>query len=213
MKIVLYGASGMIGQRILREAVRRGHSVAAVTRDPASIADRGPQVHPVQGNILDAASVAATVAGHDAVVSAFAPRGDQGLDSLSTAVRSLLCGQVAARVPRLVFVGGAGSLEVAPGVELVTVPQFPEAWRGIALAHGEALRVLRTEGGDLDWAYFSPPALIEPGERTGVFRLGSDQLVSDAAGTSRISAEDYAVALVDELEKPAHHRQRFTIGY
>jgi putative NADH-flavin reductase len=116
-----------------------------------------------------------------------------------------------AGVRRFLMVGGAGSLEVAPGLQLVDAPDFPAAWKGIALAHRDALNVLK--GSDLDWTSLSPAALIEPGVRTGKFRLGTDQLVMDDKGESKISAEDFAVAAVDELEKNAHVRQRFTLGY
>jgi putative NADH-flavin reductase len=112
-----------------------------------------------------------------------------------------------------VVVGRAGSLEVAPGVQVVDTPQFPAAWKGVAPAHRDALGVYRKEAGGLEWTYFSPPALIESGERTGKFRTGTDQLLADDKGQSRISAEDYAIVLVDELENPKHVRARFTAAY
>jgi putative NADH-flavin reductase len=108
-------------------------------------------------------------------------------------------------------VGGAGSLEVAPGVQLVDTPNFPQEWKGIALAHRDVLPILKAS--DLEWTYLSPAALIQPGERTGKFRLGGTQMVTDEKGESRISAEDFAVALVSELETPKHVRQQFTLGY
>lgn len=211
MKILLVGGSGMIGQRVLAEAARRGHVVTTVTRDPAKVPAQAG-VTAAKGDALDPDSLAALAKGHDAVVSAFSP----GLDAPSKVVdaaRAQIAGLKAAGVKRLVVVGGAGSLEVAPGVQLVDAPQFPAAWKPIALAHADALAVYRKEAGDLEWTYFSPPALIEPGERTGTFRLGTDQLVADDKGNSRISAEDYAVALLDELETPRHVRARFTAAY
>jgi putative NADH-flavin reductase len=208
MKIALFGATGMIGQRILREALQRGHEVTAVARDPSKLAVQDPRVHPVKANLLDPKSVANVVAGHDAVVSAFSPRGDQGFSSLTTAARSLIAGLKQAGVRRLIVVGGAGSLEVAPGVQLVNTPDFPAEWKPYAIAHADALNVFRAEGTGLDWTFFSPAALIEPGQRTGKFRL-----VVDAKSESRISAEDYAVALLDELEHPKHVGRRFTVGY
>ena len=117
-----------------------------------------------------------------------------------------------AGVPRLLVVGGAGSLEVAPGVALVDTPQFPAAYKAEALAGRAFLDTLRGEKA-LDWTFISPSALFEPGERTGSFRLGGDALLSDAAGQSRITMEDFAIALADEIETPAHPRQRFTVGY
>jgi len=211
VKILLVGGSGTIGQRILAEAVKRGHTVTSVTRDPSKVPAQAG-VTAAKGDALDAKSLAELARGHDAVVSAYSP----GVDTPSKVVdaaRAQIAALPKAGVKRLVVVGGAGSLEVAPGVQLVDAPQFPAAWKGIALAHGDALAVYRKEAGDLEWTYFSPPALIEPGERTGKFRLGTDQLVADDKGQSRISAEDYAVALVDELETPKHVRARFTAAY
>lgn len=209
MKVVLYGASGMIGSRILAELVRRGHSVTAVVRHPENLgAAKG--VKPVQGDITDKASVAALAAGSDAAISAYSPPPtDPGM--IVGATHSLLAGLATAGVRRLIVVGGAGSLEVSPGLQVVDAPEFPDTWRAIALSHRDVLPVLREA--DLDWTYFSPAALIEPGQRTGKFRLGGTRLISNDRGESRISAEDYAVALVDELENPQHVRRQFTIGY
>ena len=213
MKIALFGATGTIGQRILQEALRRGHDVTAVARDPSRLAgSQSPRLNAVAGDILDMHAVAATAAGHDAVLSAYGPR-EEAPQTVVDATRSLIGGLTRAGVKRLVVVGGAGSLEVAPGVLLIDAPQFPAAWKGIAVAHADALKVLQTEAGGLDWTYVSPPALIEPGERTGKFRLGDDQLLTDAQGDSRISAEDYAIALLDEVEKPQHVQRRFTVAY
>jgi hypothetical protein len=130
---------------------------------------------------------------------------------IGDAVRALITGLGEASVKRLIVVGGAGSLEVAPGVQLVDTPSFPPGWMAIALAHRDVLPILKES--DLDWTCFSPAALIEPGQRTGRFRLGGTRLVADDHGESRISVEDYAVALVDELENPRHVRQQFTAGY
>jgi len=212
MNLALFGATGMIGQRILQEALQRGHTVTAVVRDPARLAEMHPNLHVVTGDILDPQSVASAVAGQDAVISAYGP-GHGDAATLPAVAHSLIAGLTAAGVVRLIVVGGAGSLEVAPGVTLVETPEFPAAWKGLALAHGEMLKVFQAEGGALEWTYFSPAAFIQPGERTGTFRLGGDQLVTDANGESKISAEDYAIALIDELEKPAHVRQRFTAAY
>jgi uncharacterized protein len=208
MKVTLFGASGMIGSRILQELVRRGHTVTAVARNPEKIAATGGTA--VQGDITDEASVAAAAKGADSVVSAYAaPFENPGL--VVTATKALLSGLKQAGVKRLIVVGGAGSLEVAPGLQLVDTPDFPEAWKGVALAHRDVLPVLRAS--DTEWSYLSPAAFIQPGERTGKARLGGRQLVTDANGESRISAEDYAVVLVDELERPQHVRQQFTAAY
>jgi len=211
MKIALFGATGMIGSRVLTEAVSRGHEVTAVARDISKITDAG--VKPVAGNILDVRSVASIVAGQEAVVSAFSPMGNQNNQSLLDATRALIAGMKQKDICRLIMVGGAGGLEIAPGKMLIDSPNFPAGWKGVAQAHIDALNILKTEAGDLEWTSFSPAAMIQPGTRTGKFRLGGDQLLSDDKGDSRISVEDYAIALVDELEKPKHLRQRFTIAY
>jgi putative NADH-flavin reductase len=212
MKIAIFGATGMIGERIVNEALTRGHEVTAVVRDPARVKQHHQNLQVLTGNILDTASVASAVAGHDAVVSAYGP-GSGDPNQLIQAAHALIQGLQQAGVKRIAIVGGAGSLEVAPGVQLVDTAEFPQAWLGVALAHREVLNIFRKDGGRLDWTYISPAALIAPGERTGQFRIGGDTLLTDAAGQSRISAEDYAVAVLDELEKPAHIRQRITVAY
>lgn len=208
MKVVLYGASGMIGSRVLHELVSRGHQVTAVVRNPAKVSE--PNVKVLKGDVLDRKSVAETAKGMGAAICAYSPPfTDTG--KLMEAAKTVVAGLKDANVRRFLMVSGAGSLEVAPGVQLVNSPGFPEAWKPIALAHGAAIDVLKNS--DLDWTAFSPAAIIEPGKRTGKFRLGTDTLVTDAKGESKISVEDYAIALVDELENPRHIRQRFTIGY
>ncbi len=208
MKIALFG-TGMIGSRIAREAQSRGHQVTVVARTPGKL-PKDLAVHEVQGDARDVDSIVRAVRGHDAVISAVgAGTGDQS--GLLEASKALLKGVKQAGVPRLLVVGGAGSLEVKPGLQLVDLPEFPAAYKAPALAHREVLGLVRQA--DLDWTYLSPAALITPGERTAKFRLGGDQLVADAKGESRISAEDYAVAMLDELEQPRHIRQRFTLGY
>ena len=208
MKVVLFGASGMIGSRVLQELVDRGHDVTAVVRNPEKITAAG--VRALEGDVMDESTVASTIKAADAVISAYAP--PQGHEeAIVKATRSLVAGMKQAGVKRLIFVGGAGSLEVAPGVQLVDTPNFPEAFKAIALAHRDVLPVLNES--TLDWSYLSPAAFIQPGERTGKFRLGGTRLLTDDKGESRISAEDYAIALVDELENPTHVRQQFTVAY
>jgi len=209
MKLAVYGAGGTIGRRITQEALRRGHQITAVVRNPAWFEAGSPGVKVVQGDVLDPAGVAEAVAGHDAVISAVGP-GQGRPEMLVDAARSLIQGVKQAGVRRLVVVGGAGSLEVVPGVQLVDAPDFPAAWRAPALAHRDALAVYRTS--DLDWTYFSPAAIIEPGGRSGRYQTGADRLLVDAKGESRISAEDFAVALLDELERPKHIRERITVA-
>lgn len=210
LKIALFGATGMVGSRIAAEAARRGHEVSALVRQPERVA-AAPNVHAAHADLLDAASVAAAVRGHDVVASAYAPPKEQ-LGDLLIASRALVDGVRAAGLKRLVVVGGAGSLEVAPGKHLVDTEGFPDAYKAIALAHREAFDYYRTVS-DIDWTFFAPAAIIAPGERTGTFRTGSDTLIADAKGESRISAEDYAIAFVDELEQGRFIRQIATVAY
>ena len=210
MKIALIGASGTVGQRILQEALTRGHQVAAIVRDPARITQKDEKLCVVTGDLQNGESISKAVAGYDVVISAYGP--SHGAENTMMAMAQKLIDAVKqAGVQRLLIVGGAGSLEVAPGLQLVNSPNFLEAWKPVALAHGEALEVYRKA--DLDWTYFSPAAMFQPGERTGAFRIGTDQLVVDEKGESRISTEDYAVAMLDEVEKPRFIRKRFTIAY
>ena len=209
MKVVLFGASGMIGSRVLNELVRRGHTVTAVVRHPEKVQPANG-VKVVQGDITSHADVAEAAQGADAAISAYSPPRTNP-ETIVDATRSLLSGLADVGVTRVIVVGGAGSLEVAPGVQLVDTPSFPPVWMAIALAHRDVLPVLKES--DLDWTCFSPAALIEPGERTGKFRLGGTRLLANDRGESAISAEDYAVALVDELENPRHIRQQFTAAY
>jgi uncharacterized protein len=211
MKIALIGATGMIGKRILEEALARGHEVTAIVRDPSRTVDGSDKANAVVGNIFDVESIVHAIAGHDVVISAFGPKRDEE-ETLVDATRSLISAVKRAGVPRLLAVGGAGSLEVAPGVQLVDTPEFPDFIKPIALAHRDALEIYRQET-ELNWTNVSPAALIEPGERTGTYRTGIDQLVVNEKGESRISAEDYAVAMLDEVENPRFSRMRFTVAY
>jgi putative NADH-flavin reductase len=214
MKIALFGANGTIGHRILQEALNRGHEVTAVLRDSSRFDRESENLRAVEGDVTNAASVAEAVKEHDAVISAIGPKLPDGDPQvLVAAAHALLDGTAQANVKRLIVVGGAGSLEVAPGVRLVDAPAFPAAWKGVALAHSDALDVYRNSQADVDWTYVSPPALIEPGERKGSYRVGGDQLLADEKGESRISTEDYAAALLDEVERPRHLRRRFTVAY
>ncbi len=199
MKIAVYGGTGMIGSRVVTEARNRGHEVTALSRsgaDGTQVADAG-----------DAASVRAVAAGHDVVVSALGPSRANGADPAAFLdVIHTLIGSVADA--RLIVVGGAGSLFAAPGVRLFDLAEFPAEYKPEALVQGEALEVLRTSPDGLDWTYLSPAPVIAPGERTGAYQVGTDS----PAGND-ISAEDYAVALVDEIETPTHRRTRFTVAH
>ncbi|WP_110889014.1 NAD(P)-dependent oxidoreductase [Deinococcus yavapaiensis] len=215
MNIVLFGGTGNIGQRIALEAANRGHNVVAVVRDPARSQVPDSRVRLVRGDATDAASVASVARGADAVVSAISPRpGTTGsAPSLVDAARGLIAGLKQAGVKRLLVVGGAGSLEVAPGVMLMDAPGFPEAYRGEAVEGRDALAVYRAEADELDWTYLSPAAEIQAGERTQRYRTTLDQFLTDEQGRSHISYEDYAVALVDELERSQHVGRRFGVAY
>jgi uncharacterized protein len=216
MNIVLFGATGNVGQRIVAEALRRGHSVTGVVRDPDTVQSPDRRVPLVKGDATDSESVARVAQRADAVVSAISPRpNSRGLPapSLSKAAQALLEGTRKAGAKRLVVVGGAGSLEVAPGVRLLDAPGFPEAYKAEAQEGVDSLDVLRNEGKGIDWTFLSPAAEIHPGERTGKYRTTGDEFLTDESGRSSISFEDYAVALVDELENPRHVGRRFGVAY
>jgi uncharacterized protein len=212
MTIALVGASGYVGSAVLREALWRGHHVTAVVRDTAKLVPE-PGLTAITADALDTAGMADVLAGHTAVISAFSGH-SQALvrEYYVRGVRSIIAAAKQGKVPRLLIVGGAGSLDVAPGLQLVDTPHFPAQWKQTAEGARDALRLLREEQ-ELDWTMLSPAALLERGIRTGTFRLGTDQLLIDAAGESYISLEDYAVAMIDELERPTHSRRRFTVGY
>lgn len=215
-KIVIFGASGMIGQRAAQEALSRGHEVTAAVRNPAKVTEQHPNLTVQAADVNDPAAVEKIIAGADAVISTVSPRTpgvdpkDQvaaNIDSLLTALRSLGDG-----APYLVVVGGAGSLLIGSGERLVDQPFFPDIYKPEALAHAAGLETLRGVS-DVTWTYVSPAGVIQPGERTGTFRLGDDYLVADAEGNSNISAEDYAIVLIDEVEKREHAGRRFTAAY
>jgi putative NADH-flavin reductase len=202
MKVAVIGASGRGGSRIVAELARRGHQITAIARNPEKI-EASPNVTVRRGD-LNEVGFPGLLAGHDAVVSAVRFAGSDP-DALIRAVRT-------SGVARYAVMGGAGSLEVAPGVKLLDTPQFPDAAKAEATAGVAFLDKLKAAK-DLDWVFLSPAALIAFGERTGKFRLGKDQLLTDADGKSTISFEDYAVALVDELEQHNHSRERFHVAY
>ena len=207
MKIAIIGATGFVGSGILSEALERGHDVTAIERNPGKLAAR-PKLTPVKGDATDPDELAALIAGHDLVISAFNP----GKDESGTGTRSIIAAVKQSGVDRLLAVGGAGTLEVAPGQRLVDQPGFPAEWKDGALKTAAFLDQLRGEA-DVDWVFVSPAAMIAPGERTGTYRVGGDQLMTGEDGQSRISIEDYAVAMLDEAEQPRHSRARFSVAY
>jgi putative NADH-flavin reductase len=212
MRVAIIGATGFVGSALLKEAVTRGHEVAALVSNPDKVS-ASSKIVALQADVLAEASLAEKLRGYDAVISAFS--GHAQADVLGyyvKGIQSTISATKKARVPRLLVVGGAGSLGVAPGVQLIDTPQFPAQWKATAEGARQALNLLRKEQ-ELNWTVLAPSAHLEPGERTGKFRIGKDKLLIDEAGESHISLEDYAVAMIDELEKPAHARTRFTVGY
>ena len=216
MKIVVFGATGNVGREVVREALERGHEVVGVVRDPSSVQAPDARVTLVKGDATSAESVAQAVRGADAVVSAISPRPNaRGLAApkLVDNARAIIGGLKQAGVKRVLYVGGAGSLEVAPGQALLDQPGFPDAYRAEAEEGRDALNVWRSEADGLDWTYLSPAAEIAPGERKGSYRTTGDAFLADAEGRSFITFADYAVAVVDELENPRHVGQRFGVAY
>jgi Putative NADH-flavin reductase len=203
MKVALIGASGNVGSRLLNELLSRGHEVTAVVRDPEKMPVR-EGVIVKRGDVNDGAAFSPLITGTDAVISATRFQTTDPHKFIE-AVRH-------AAVPRLLVVGGAGSLETAPGIRLVDTPDFPAAYKPEALAGSAFLDALRAEL-NLDWTFLSPSAMFAPGERTAKFRIGGDELLVDNKGNSHVSMEDFAIAMADELENPKHSRQRFTVGY
>lgn len=206
MKLLVFGANGRQGSRVVTEALERGHEVTAVVHDAARADAVDTRAQVAVADARDAAAVAAVAGGHDAAINA--TRGEY-----VEIAQGLLTGLSQAGVKRLVTVGGAGSLLVENGERLVDQPYFPDVAKAEALAAAEGLDAYRAAETDVDWTFASPAALLDPGERTGSYRTGGDQLLTDDEGNSRISMEDFAIALVDEVEQGRHLKQRFTAAY
>lgn len=210
MKVVIIGASGTIGKRITEEALRRGHDVTAILRNPERLEQEHERLNKVKADVMDPSSLEEAIQGHDAVISAFGPKFGQE-EELLAAARTIVEGTKRGGVSRLLIVGGAGSLIGDTGVPIMDTPEFPEEIRPLARAHADAYDIYKES--DLDWTYVSPAAVIEPGKRTGQFRIGMDRLVTDESGSSRISVEDFAAAMIDELDDPQFIKSRFTVAY
>ena len=211
MRIVVFGASGRIGSVIVREALSRGHRVTAAVRSPQKVQTSHPHLEVIKARIDEVPSVVAAVSGHDAVVHAVGGLGHENPSISIDCMEPLTKGMMDAGVDRLFVVGTAGTLEVPAGGLRLNQPDFPEHLKVEAQAHSEVLAFLRaTTTRRLRWTYFSPPAVIVPGKRTGRVKLGRDQLLFDEEGQSYISNEDYAAVAVDELESPKHIGLRFT---
>jgi putative NADH-flavin reductase len=203
MKVALVGASGNVGSKILTEALSRGHEVTGIVRNPEKLSPH-PRLVAKKGDVDDETGLSKLLAGHDAAISA--------VHFTAFDPKKLIAAVKGSGVGRYLVVGGAGSLEVKPGLMLVETPDFPALYKHEAMAGVAYLKMLQDEN-DLNWTFLSPSAVIAPGRRTGTFRLGKDQLLVGADGKSFISQEDYAIAMVDELERPTHPRSRFTVGY
>jgi uncharacterized protein len=203
MKIAVIGATGNAGSRIVTELLNRGHQVLGIARHPDKMAPR-PGLTLTQGDVKDGAALAELLAGQEVAIHT--------VRFLDTDAQSAIGAAKKSGVQRFLVVGGAGSLEIAPGAALIDQPSFPLAYKPEASAGRDFLNTLKTER-ELDWTYLSPSAFFSPGERTGKFRIGKDELLTGADGQSKISMEDYAIALADEIEQPQHGRQRFTVGY
>lgn len=212
MKIALIGGTGFVGAAVLQELLSRCHTVTALARHPEKYGKQD-RVAVVAADALKASDVANAVRGHDAVISAYNPGwGEADIhDLFLRGTRAIIDGVKQAGIKRLLVVGGAGSLFVAPGVQLVDTPDFPPEIRQGALAAREALNLIRTED-SLDWAFVSPPVFLVPGERTGHFRIGADDLPMDGDKPAGISVADLAVAIVDEIEQGLRLKQRFTVS-
>jgi uncharacterized protein len=213
VNVALLGPTGFVGSAVLKEALDRGHTVTAIVRNPDKLEKRLGLIAK-KGDVYDTASLAGLIQGNDALISAFNP-GWKDLNLYEDQVRgtkSIIEAAKKAGIKRILWVGGAGGLEVKPGVRVVDDPALPDWVRPGSLATIDALDQLRNEP-DLEWTFLAPSAELKPGQRTGQFRFGENQLLVDSAGHSRISVQDFAVAMINELEHPLHLRRRFTVGY
>jgi len=218
MRIALIGATGYVGSKILAEAVQRGHHVTAIARHPENVPAHA-NVTANSTDILNSDALAKVLAGHDVVISAFNPgRQRPDPDIFEQHVRghiAIIAGVKKSGVKRFLAVGGAASLKVPSGEEYLDSPDFPADYAPFkpAIRGTRELYYLLRKEPDLDWVFLAPSVRIGPGARTGKYRVGKDHVLYDAQGNSTITLEDYAVAMVDELEHPKHHRERFTVGY
>lgn len=214
-QVSIIGASGYVGTAILKEALTRNHEVKAIVRHPAKINVEDHHLEIVKGDVMQKNEVCQLIKGSEAVISAYNP-GWQDPDIYNNILRgyhAIIEGVKAAGVKRLLIVGGAGRLYIAPGVRLLDSGDIPSHLLNAVKGQAEVYtRLLKSEK-ELDWAFLSPSANLVPGQRTGIFRTAKDELIIDENGESRISVEDFAVAMLDELEHPKHHREGFTVGY
>ena len=213
MKLAIIGATGFVGSAVLQEALQQGHDVTAIVRHPEKLAAH-PSLTAKAVSVFDEAALADVLRGHDAVISAYNP-GWTNPNIQSQMIEGsahIVNATKQAKVPSLLVVGGAGSLEVAPGVQLVDTPQFPAEWKEGALGAREVLNQLKNEK-ELNWRFISPAVFLEPGKRTGQFRYGDDAVLFNDDQPARISVEDLAVAIVEEIAAPRYNQRRFTVAY
>ena len=216
--VVLSGATGFVGSALLNELVLRGHKTTAIVRDLESVKVENPLIEYVVADATNPAELAQIAKGKDAVISAYNPgwRNPRQYEETLENYPKIVEGAKQAGVRRLLIVGGAGTLFVAPGVRLVDTGTLPEAWLPGVKSLGEFYLNTLMKEQDIDWIFFSPAGNLgnmTTGVRTGKYRLGKDDMLFDEKGESFISVEDYAVAMIDELEQENHHKERFTAAY
>lgn len=215
MKTALIGASGFVGSAILKELLSRGYEVEALVRNPENVKVNNPHLTVKKVDVADTKALAADLKGYDTIISAYNP-GWTNPDIYNLTLQNyprILEAAKEAGVKRLLIVGGAGTLFCAPGLRVVDSGAIPAEIMGGVKSLGKFyLETLNNEK-DIDWVFFSPAGVLEPGEATGTYRLGKDDLIVDSNGNSHITVGDYAKAMVDELDTPSHHKERFTIGY
>jgi uncharacterized protein len=211
MNVAVLGATGNIGRRLVSEALERGHRVTALARHAQSMPPH-PGLHARSTDLHDAWELEDALREKDALLSCVGPGAGEPAVVVVDAARAVAAACMRTGLRRVLIIGGAGSLSVKPGLELLNTDTFPEASREIALAHHAALEIWRKVK-ELDWTVISPPALIFPGLRTGRYRTGHNDLLVDEHGQSRISTEDFASGTLDELEKRAHVHERITFAY
>jgi uncharacterized protein len=215
MKLAVVGATGNLGNKIMVEALLRGHEVSAIARNATGQLAPLPRLSLRDIDVFDTKALGDALKGHEAIVHAVSP-GPTAPDVYNRFIalhKAVIAGIKASGVKRVLAVGGAASLKLADGTVYLDSDQWPEQFNKEAVKGTRELLYLLKDEPELDWVFLSPSVFLEPGKRTGKFRLGKDHILYDATGRSTISREDYAVALIDELERPAHHRERFTVGY
>lgn len=214
MKILLIGATGNIGQRILKEALDKGYEVTAAQRNPEALEVRHPHLTVIKGDLLNENELPSLLSGYDLVISAISAAGRSTPEQFKKANQNLIAALQGWPDQRVIIVGGAGNTEVTPGVKVVhsaIMDTLPEEWKPDIYAHADVLDFYKAS--ELNWTYFSPARDVVAGERTGEYRLGTTNMIIDADGESKISYEDYAVALVEEIENKQFVKQQFSIGY